>query len=90
MLPFFSDQFGNAGSRHSYGTAAAFHVAAARQQVAQLIGALSPDEIVFTAGATESNAMATPADEIPVQIPHRPRSVHRKDEIACPRPSKGW
>lgn len=56
MLPFFTDQFGNAGSRHSYGTAAAFHVAAARQRVAQLIGALSPDEIVFTAGATESNA----------------------------------
>ncbi|MGQ0773089.1 MAG: cysteine desulfurase family protein [Pseudonocardiales bacterium] len=58
MLPFFSDQFGNAGSRHSFGTAAAFQVAAARQQVAQLIGALSPDEIVFTAGATESNAVA--------------------------------
>ncbi len=58
MLPFFSDQFGNTGSRHSYGTAAAFHVAAARQQVARLIGALSPDEIVFTAGATESNALA--------------------------------
>lgn len=57
MLPFFSDQFGNAGSRHSYGTAAAFHVAAARQQVAHLIGALSSDEIVFTAGATESNAI---------------------------------
>ncbi|MEO7193307.1 MAG: cysteine desulfurase family protein [Pseudonocardiaceae bacterium] len=57
MLPFFSDQFGNAGSRHSYGAAAAFHVAAARQQVAQLIGALSSDEIVFTAGATESNAL---------------------------------
>jgi cysteine desulfurase len=58
MLPFFSDQFGNPDSRHSYGTAVAFHVAAARQQVAQLIGAPSPDEIVFTAGATESNAMA--------------------------------
>ncbi|MDQ1578483.1 MAG: cysteine desulfurase, partial [Microbacteriaceae bacterium] len=58
MLPFFSGQFGNAGSRHNYGTTAAFHVAAARQQVAQLIGALSSDEIVFTAGATESNAIA--------------------------------
>ncbi len=57
MLPFFSDQFGNAGSRHSYGTAAAFQVAAARQQVARLIGVLFPDEIAFTAGATESNAM---------------------------------
>ena len=58
MLPFFSDQFGNPGSRHSYGRAAAFHVAAARQQIARLIGALSPDEIVFTSGATESNAVA--------------------------------
>ncbi|MGH3685550.1 MAG: cysteine desulfurase family protein [Pseudonocardiaceae bacterium] len=57
MLPFFSGQFGNAGSHHSYGTAAAVHVAAARQQVAQLIGALSPDEIIFTSGATESNAI---------------------------------
>lgn len=58
MLPFFSDQFGNPSSHHSYGTAAASHVAAARQQVARLIGALFPDEIVFTAGATESNAIA--------------------------------
>ena len=49
--------FGNASSSHVFGRAAAARIERARAQVAALIGA-APDEIVFTAGATESNNLA--------------------------------
>ena len=49
--------FGNPSSTHAPGAAAARRVAAARAQVAQLIGA-SADEIIFTSGATEANNLA--------------------------------
>ncbi|MBI5683777.1 MAG: aminotransferase class V-fold PLP-dependent enzyme [Verrucomicrobia bacterium] len=59
MLPFFSEQFGNAASRaHAFGWRAAEAVDAARAQVAALVGARLPEEIVFTSGATESNNLA--------------------------------
>jgi cysteine desulfurase len=57
MLPFFSEQFGNANSVHSFGQQAAAVVDEARMQVAALIGA-EPRELVFTSGATESNNLA--------------------------------
>ncbi|HEY2807233.1 MAG TPA: aminotransferase class V-fold PLP-dependent enzyme [Steroidobacteraceae bacterium] len=49
--------FGNAGSAHLYGAAAAARIARARGQVAALIGA-ADEQIVFTSGATESNNLA--------------------------------
>jgi cysteine desulfurase len=49
--------FGNPSSAHAYGFAAAARLAAARRQVAALIGA-SAEEIVFTSGATEANNLA--------------------------------
>ena len=59
MLPHFGDSFGNASSKsHPFGWAAAEAVERARGQVAQLIGAASPEEIVFTSGATEADNLA--------------------------------
>jgi cysteine desulfurase len=58
MLPFFKEDFGNAASRnHPFGWQAEAAVEASREQVAKLFGGRSK-EIVFTAGATESNNLA--------------------------------
>jgi len=54
MLPFFSTEFGNAASIHTFGQKSRAAVETAREKVAALIGA-RPQEIVFTSGGTESD-----------------------------------
>jgi len=57
MLPYFSDQMGNAQSVHSFGQQAKAALETARRQVATLIGA-APTEIVFVSGGTEADNLA--------------------------------
>ncbi|MFE3935250.1 aminotransferase class V-fold PLP-dependent enzyme, partial [Streptomyces goshikiensis] len=48
MLPYLTTEYGNPNSAHAYGRAAAKAVATARRQVADLVGAKNPVELVFT------------------------------------------
>jgi len=54
MLPYFSEEFGNSMSLHSFGQASKLALENSRQILADLINA-KPNEIIFTGSATESN-----------------------------------
>lgn len=58
MLPFLGDEWGNPSSTYRFGSQLKSKIEAAREQVAELIGAKSPREIIFTSGGTESNNAA--------------------------------
>ncbi len=54
MLPYLREQYGNASSRHEFGTLARKAVNQAREQVAALVG-VQAAQVIFTSGGTESN-----------------------------------
>ena len=57
MMPFLGPLYGNPSSMHEFGGRIAKYVDRAREEVARFVNA-SPDEIVFTSCATESDNAA--------------------------------
>ena len=58
MLPYFTEQFGNPSSMHSFGNRVGLAIKKARMQVQALLGAEQDSEIVFTSCGTESDSTA--------------------------------
>jgi len=58
MLPFLEAEWGNPSSSYRFGSHLKSKIEAARESVADLIGAKAPRELVFTSGGTESNNTA--------------------------------
>ncbi len=58
MMPFFSEQFGNPSSLHSFGNKVGMALKKARKQVQRLIGAEFDSEIIFTSCGSESDSTA--------------------------------
>lgn len=89
MLPFFSEQFGNASSAHEVGRKVAESIRGARSCVQTLIGAASDHEIVFTSGGTESDntailsalAVQEHRDEIVTTAVEHPAVLSLADEL---------
>lgn len=54
MLPYLKGEYGNASSRHDFGTRARRAVNQAREQVANLVN-VQPAQVVFVSGGTEAN-----------------------------------
>jgi cysteine desulfurase len=80
MLPYLTEFYGNPSSMHRFGGQVAKALQTAREQVADLIGAL-PSEIIFTSCGTEGNnaairsALAT--------FPDRKHIITTQVEHAC-------
>lgn len=58
MLPYFTEQYGNASSIYSLGANSARAIIKAREQVAKAIGAAKANEVYFTSGGSESDNWA--------------------------------
>ena len=58
MLPYFSEQFGNPSSMHSFGNKVGLAIKNARKQVQRLLGAEFDSEIIFTSCGSEADSTA--------------------------------
>jgi cysteine desulfurase len=89
MLPFFSEQFGNASSAHAFGSEVAPALKQARRSLQALLGAAFDHEIVFTSGGTESDntailsalAVQEGRDEIVTTAVEHPAVLSLVDEL---------
>jgi cysteine desulfurase len=85
MLPFLGEEFGNPASLHRHGDKPRQAVEAARAQVAALINS-RPDDIVFTASASESNSTAIKGIAMTKFLSSR--SEPKSPEKDSPRPAE--
>jgi len=58
MMPYFTERYGNPSSIHRFGSQVGQRIAEARAQVAALIGAADPVEVIFTSCGTEGDNAA--------------------------------
>ena len=58
MKPFLTEFYGNPSSAYSFGRESKKAIEDSREKVAHLLGAKSPNEIIFTSGGTESDNWA--------------------------------
>jgi len=79
MIPFFAEQYGNPSSMHDFGGEVAQYLKKARKQVAELIGAADPNEVIFTSCGTESSNMAIRG----LTDPHKKHIITTKVEHPC-------
>ncbi len=93
MKPWYTEFWGNAHSVHSLGLKAHDAVENARAQVATLVGAEDPEQIVFTSGSTEAcnivlktlgkNCHVSPFEHSAIRVP--------AIRMGCPViPNEGW
>ncbi len=79
MLPFLREKYGNPSSMHSFGGEIGKYIKTAREQVAGLIGAADPQEVIFTSCGTESSNMAMRG----LTEPHKKHIITTKVEHPC-------
>ncbi|HWH78001.1 MAG TPA: cysteine desulfurase NifS [Candidatus Binatus sp.] len=58
MVPFYTQSYGNPSSIHRFGSAVGEKISQAREQIAALIGAADPIEVIFTSCGTEGDNAA--------------------------------
>lgn len=93
MLPYFSEQFGNASSSHAFGNRVATALKEARSRLQILLGAEFDHEIIFTSGGTESDNTAILSaldnaegrDEIVTSAVEHPAMLALLDHLATSR-----
>jgi len=89
MMPFFTKKFGNTMSLHRLGQEANNSVEDARKIIADFIGA-SPEEIVFTSSASESNNLALKGTAFANKIRKKNHIIVTKIEHDCVMESAHW